>query len=352
MSAWQVLIWRLVFNAVLLLRMGGGNVCDLTSSRFQDLPGDWHHTETAFSPLGYQEKSCPDIVHLTDCLRQSMDPTKTAEAYSMRFSPTECEFRDFTPQDAADCLGQNTKLLFIGDSMSYSQFESMACFLRPVTLQTQGSRLFDGENFATFTQSKYAGDLNLTTGASVHMRGIQSYSAHLWETVMSTMPTLTSKDIVVVNEGAHHIYNVEAYKSTMTDIIMKQLRPLPATVYWREYAPAHFGGPSGAFVPNPSLPRCEQATVGEPEWNQIVKDLLLACGNECSHIKWLPIFKLSLPRHSMHAGDHIDQSVRGNWATAIRDCRHYCLPVLDYWNILLLHSMCPPEGEQVITHGP
>ena len=145
---------QLVSSALFLSVIGEAKVCDLTSSRFHDLPGEWHRTDSPFSPLGYAESSCPDIVHLTDCLRQSKDPARTAEAYSMRFLPTDCEFREFTPQDAASCLGPGRKLLYIGDSMTYSQFESMACFLGPVTQQTIGTRIFDAANHANFTYSK------------------------------------------------------------------------------------------------------------------------------------------------------------------------------------------------------
>ena len=182
------------------------------------------------------------------------------------------------------------------------------------------------------------------------MRGIQPYSSALWTAALSTVPELTSKDIIVVNEGAHHINSgVDAYKAMIAELILVQLRPMQATVYWREYAPAHFGGASGAFVADTALAvrTCEQASVGETEWNDIVKELLLACGDECNHIKWLPVYNLSLPRHAMHTGDHIDKSVRGAWAMNSLDCRHYCLPVLDYWNIALLHSMCMP-GDSVV----
>ena len=177
------------------------------------------------------------------------------------------------------------------------------------------------------------------------MRGVQPYSPDLWRAALSTVPEITSKDIVVVNEGAHHISSgVDSYKATISELILKQLRPMPATIYWREYAPAHFGGPSGAFTFNAAQQQCEHASVGEHQWNDYVKETLIACGDDCRHIKWLPIFQMSLPRHSMHTGEHINKSVRGAWDVKYLDCRHYCLPVLDYWNIALLHSICPPQG--------
>ena len=147
----ELLFW------IILPIIGEGKLCDLTSNRFQDLPGEWHHTDAPYSPLGYayDESSCPDIVHLTDCWRQSNNLTRTAAAYSARFLPQDCEFGTFTPQDAAACLGGSRKLLFIGDSLTWSQFESMACFLGPVTQQTKGTRLFDAANFVKFTHSKY-----------------------------------------------------------------------------------------------------------------------------------------------------------------------------------------------------
>ena len=80
---------------------------------------------------------------------------------------------------------------------------------------------------------------------------------------------------------------------------------------------------------------CSPAAVGEPWYDQFVKDYLSSCGAPCSHIHMLPVFLLSLGRHKSHLG------VGGLGIKDVYDCRHYCDNVLDAWNRLLYNKICP-----------
>lgn len=59
------------------------------------------------------------------------------------------------------------------------------------------------------------------------------------------------------------------------------------------------------------------------------------CGVACKNIRLLPIFDMSLPRYDSHHGTY----GRGK-DTGFTDCRHYCVNVVDWWNIVLYSMMC------------
>lgn len=111
--------------------------------------------------------------------------------------------------------------------------------------------------------------------------------------------------------GAHYTKGgLDDYKIQIRTV-MAELKRLPCPVCWREYAPAHFDGPSGRFQRDTSLNVCAHAEVGETEYNAVTRQLLRECGAACSHIRWLPIWDVYLPRHGSHAENHVPDKARG-----------------------------------------
>ena len=49
--------------------------------RLPEVNGRWVQTMQVVRAGGYAEANCPDFVHVTDCLRQSGNPAKTAAEY-------------------------------------------------------------------------------------------------------------------------------------------------------------------------------------------------------------------------------------------------------------------------------
>ena len=263
------------------------------------------------------------------------------------FQPHGCHLPPLDAHKAAACLS-NKRLILIGDSLAWSQFESLACLLGPIAHSTNSSRLFDVKHFHKFEDSKYRGDLLLPDNASVHMRGMNRFDRERWPAWVNALGGMHKNDILLVNFGAHYtLGSLEDYKTEMQQVILGELRRLPCTVYWREYAPAHFGGPSGKFMHDYNLKTCAPAEVGETEYDRVAKRILVECGAACSHMRWLPIFGPSLARHGSHTGDHIPDKARGFWVRALHhDCRHFCLNVVDLWNQILFASMCSPASAQ------
>ena len=49
--------------------------------RLLEVNGRWAQTREVVRAGGYSEANCPEFVHVTDCLRQSGNPAKTAAEY-------------------------------------------------------------------------------------------------------------------------------------------------------------------------------------------------------------------------------------------------------------------------------
>ena len=85
----------------------------------------------------------------------------------------------------------------------------------------------------------------------------------------------------------------------------------------------------------PPREKCDPASVGEYWFREHVVHTLKACGAECSNIRLLPIYDMSLARHNSHHGTY----GRGK-EVGYTDCRHYCVNVVDWWNVVLYAMMC------------
>lgn len=84
-------------------------------------------------------------------------------------------------------------------------------------------------------------------GFTIIQRGIATYHKGFADIATEVGP-YTESDIIIVSIAAHYGKSgPEAYTKDMTALIHEHLKHYPATVYWREYAPSHFGGETGEF---------------------------------------------------------------------------------------------------------
>ena len=133
----------------------------------------------------------------------------------------------------------------------------------------------------------------------------------------------------------------------MPELFHARLKHYPCRVIWKEYAPTHFGGATGAYTgveemlgPDSKSKKvasndaCYPASVGEYWYDDFIRELLQDC-DDCGNIQMLPIFELSLMRHNAHHG-----SLGRGRANHMPDCRHYCSSVVDTWNVVLYNLMC------------
>jgi len=213
--------------------------------------------------------------------------------------------------------------------------------------------MFTAEGFVDMNPMKYFGDIELPEGFSVHVRGLMGYEPDTWQDGLDALAPLKNSDIFVVNFGAHHLEKgMEEYRKIISEVILNELTRLPGTVIWREYSPAHFGGPTGEYVATEKALNCSPASVGELYTNEVPKHVLMECGERCKHVKWLPVHSVSLARYGAHTGQHISKTKRGIWNANILDCRHFCLNVLGLWNEILFSMLCSSKKSRPkeVTH--
>eukprot|EP00884_Botryococcus_braunii_P017926 jgi/Botrbrau1/4817/Bobra.0325s0036.1 len=256
-------------------------------------------------------------------------------------------------------------------------FHSLACLLAHVSTHGQ-SGIWDSTtsrisgNFTARGNSRpilkqFVGTSTWRTGASVHIRSFGQFNLTLWDLVMSEFGHLTERDVLMVNFGAWYprfkaggfdCYDPWHYfKVDMHELIMQRLKDVRAAVYWKEYSPTHFGGRTGTFTgidedfPDILPPlQCSPASHGEFWYNDYVRATIKDCGMDCAHIRMLPIFDISLPRYTLHHG-----ALGRGLESGVRDCRHFCQPVVDTWNVVLYNMECfnnagPAKRKKKKTH--
>ncbi len=101
--------------------------CKFDDVRIPLVHGEW-------KPGGrpkYREQDCPGFVHLSSCLQQSKNVTKTRAEYDQHFEPEGCSLREWKATAFLECMKQKGKrrIILIGDSMQWSFFEAWACLL-------------------------------------------------------------------------------------------------------------------------------------------------------------------------------------------------------------------------------
>lgn len=77
---WHIATLLLLLCSAALTAAQHSETCKL-DDRFPDIRGRWIKTRDVARIGGYDEATCPEYVHLTNCIRQSKDRPKTLEEY-------------------------------------------------------------------------------------------------------------------------------------------------------------------------------------------------------------------------------------------------------------------------------
>ncbi|CAL5228102.1 g11175 [Coccomyxa viridis] len=347
---------------------GGGPAKPLCKN-FGQLPkltGEWvDHPDPQYRGIYSQKEQCPAWGQDFNCIDanspEEKKPKLIAKEYRKIFRPHECDLPEWDAVGFDKCM-KGRKIIMIGDSLTWQMYNSLACLLAPVTADGF-STLWENAN-TTVTKNykgrewpedrhilkQYWADVKLGNGGEIHVRCFGRYNASLWDDVFAELPPLTAQDVIIINFGAWYPrFNFneprlpwESFQLDIRDLFVDKLSKSPAQAYWRTNSPTHFGGATGTFTaieePLEGVPvreRCDPASVGEYWFREHVVHTLKECGPACSNIRMLPIYDLSLSRHNSHHGTF----GRGK-ETGYTDCRHYCVNVIDWWNVVLYAMMC------------
>ena len=74
-------IWALGIASIFASTLATSSKPCRLHERLPEVNGRWIQTKEVVRAGGYAEANCPEFVHVTDCLRQSGNPAKTAAEY-------------------------------------------------------------------------------------------------------------------------------------------------------------------------------------------------------------------------------------------------------------------------------
>ncbi|GAB2284419.1 hypothetical protein Dimus_018873 [Dionaea muscipula] len=282
----------------------------------------------------YTEESCPFLVKQVTCQRNGR-PDPYYQFW--RWQPNECNLPRFNARKLLEML-RNKRMMFVGDSIQRTQFDSMVCLLQ--------SSIPNGKKSLQKVPSKkifHAQDYNASIEFYWAPFIVESNSDH------STNHTVVKRSITHPDDVRE--YNVTtAYKmalQTWANWLESSINSQKQKVFFMTLSPTHLwswewnpgsdGNCFGEFYP-----------IKVPYWgvgtsidiSRIVQDTLREL--KVTYVNVLNITQLSDLRKDAHTsvyterkGKLLTKEQRAD-PTNFADCIHWCLPGLpDTWNEIL-----------------
>lgn len=354
---------------------------DTFAAQIPVLTGTWvNSTNDTFSGFYTMSQDCPTWARDYDCKNPTqtgggpVDPDFIHAEYRQVFQADQCQLRNFDANDFNQKMA-GRKLILVGDSIMRLHFHSLACLMRSqITtgyamdwnrspIQWKGNYTSQWAEAGTMPVVKqFVGDFVTNSGLSVHIRDMGTYNDTLLGDLLSDFNPLQADDILLINWGAWYprfAWNQNqvawrAWQQHIDYLFTNRLSKLPLQVIWKQYAPVHYCGPTGAEVGfenqlpgGPWQYNCRPAQIGETWYDDYVRYLLTGpCKDDCSSIKVLPIFEMTLPRHNSHHGSMGRGQPKGR-----ADCRHWFSALTDCWSIFL-YELPRLERSQSASHHP
>ena len=130
------------------------------------------------------------------------------------------------------------------------------------------------------------------------------FGKEAWRDMEESIDGWKEGDILIVNFGAHYSANLMDLRNDLNSLFYEVLAKLPqdkVTIFWRDYAPAHFR----SFADGEYPPSHQVKFAGEPACvphlmaphtpsivGHAVTQILGECGSYCAHIRRIPVWDL------------------------------------------------------------
>ncbi|KAL6193676.1 hypothetical protein ACLB2K_034760 [Fragaria x ananassa] len=322
--------------------------------------GSWVYDDSY--PL-YNASSCPFILKAFDCVGNGR-PDKDYLKY--RWKPSECNSPTFNGTDLLMRF-KGKSIMFVGDSLSSNQWQSLACMVYTSTSPLPKYTLFRQGELSTFVFPEYNFRLlfsrnplivdivNTKAGRVLKLDSISLESQQLWKgtdvVIFDTwhwwlhVGRKQPWDVIQVgNQTYEDMDRLVAYEkalNTWATWVDSNVNPAKTKVFFQGVSPDHQNASDWTLNPNSEAMNCTaesepllQAGSEYPRAHPAEQVAEKVLGSMSKPARLLNVTRLSELRKDGHP------SVYGLGGRRGLDCTHWCLSgVPDTWNVLLYAAL-------------
>lgn len=322
--------------------------------------GTW--VQVSGYPL-YNATECPFVEQGFDCLGNGRSDL---DFLSWRWKPKSCEIPTFDVGAVLEML-RSKRVVFVGDSMSRTQWESLICML--MTGVEDKTSVYEVNQNQITKRIRFLGvrfsDFNFTIEFFRSVFLVQQRPAHehaprrvkstlLLDKLDDISHQWIDSDILIFNTGHWWVpsklfhtgcyFQVgrslklgmsipAAYKialKTWTSWIERKIDKNRTRVFFRTFEPSHWSDDTRRTCNVTQFPTFE---TNATEQNSFSDTVLEVVKNVNFPINVLHVTSMSAPRSDAHVGNWNDNPLS-------QDCSHWCLPgVPDMWNEIILSQL-------------